>query len=129
MVDVMTILTGRYDRTYEGIYYERKPLAITDVGIPFDYEIIDGKYKEQRTLENNLGVSKYRRTSIKSNDVGSWKIGGYVLLQDNSFFQIESVREDLDDTSKESARLFREIDGIAYVLQLIEVDNTLNLKI
>lgn len=126
MIDKLTIYQGKYNKTLLGSYYATKPLTVKDVGVPFDYEILDPWAKEQDTI-NNLGVSKYRTMAIKTNDPLEWSTSGYVSLQEGGLFQITSIRQDLGNVSKQAYRNLRYTLGGEYVLNLVEVENPTKL--
>ncbi len=128
MIDFLTILQGRYMNTLLGTYYPTQQ----DVGVPFDYEIIDAKTVDFDTIQN-LSVSQFGTTAIKSNDpfwhdVEKQKQKGYVALQTGGLFEITQIREDMGKVSKQAFRTQTIPLGVEYVLRLVEVDNPYNLK-
>ena len=123
MIDLLTIMQGRYNKTLLGKYYPTQ----TDTAIPFDYEIIDPKSK-QYTTNGNLTFNNFNDTIIKTNDPLEWAINGYVALQTGGLYQITQIREDLGDVSKQAYRAVNLALGVEYVLTLIQVDNPYNLK-
>lgn len=129
MFDLLTILKGRAEFTYSGLYYSAMPTDPAEKGIPFDYEIIDPTEKHFQMLMGNIDVSQGRTMAIKSNDPLNWLVDGFVLTQDNVLYTINAVREDLGNSQKQSARYVRDIIGKEYVLRLVERENLLGLHI
>jgi hypothetical protein len=123
MIDLLTIMQGRYNKTLLGNYYPTQ----TDTAIPFDYEIIDSKGKDYRTV-SNLTVNEYGYTTVKTNDPLEWKIGGFVTLQTGGLYLIEQIREDQGSVSKQAYRNVALALGVEYVLRLTEVDNPRGLR-
>ena len=41
MFDLVSLLKGKYKKTYTGTYYSELPLTIESVGMKFDYEITE----------------------------------------------------------------------------------------
>jgi hypothetical protein len=100
--------------------------------VPFDYEIIDPNAVEFDTLQN-LGVSKFSTTAIKSNDpfwvdVMHLNQKGYVALQTGGLFEITQIREDLGKVSKQAYRTQVIPLNVDFAIRLVEVDNPFNLK-
>lgn len=128
MIDLLTILQGRYNNTLLGTYYPTQQ----DPGVPFDYETIDPNVVDFDTLQN-LGVSKFSTTAIKSNDpfwvdVMHLNQKGYVALQTGGLFEITQIREDLGKVSKQAYRTQVIPLNVDFAIRLVEVDNPFNLK-
>jgi len=128
MIDLLTILQGRYNNTLLGTYYPTQQ----DPGVPFDYEIIDPNAVDFDTIQN-LGVSKFSTTAIKSNDpfwvdVMHLNQKGYVALQTGGLFEITQIREDLGKVSKQAYRTQVIPLNVDFAIRLVEVDNPFNLK-
>lgn len=114
--------------TLLGTYYPTQQ----DVGVPFDYEIIDGKTVDFDTIRN-LGVSQFSTTTIKTtdpfwNEVEKLSKKGYVALQTGGLYEISQIREEMGRTSKQALRTQTIPLGVEYVIRLVEVDNPYNLK-
>ena len=128
MIDLLTIEQGRYDKTLLGTYYPTQQ----DVGVPFDYEILDPKAVDFDTMQN-LSVSQFSTTAIKSNDpfwqdIMNEKKKGFVALQTGGLFEITQIRQDTGKVSIEAYMTQTLPLGTDYVLRLVEVDNPFNLK-
>lgn len=128
MIDLLTIEQGRYEKTLLGSYYATQQ----DKAIAFDYEIIDPKTVDFDTMQN-LSVSQFSTTAIKSNDpfwqdIMREKKKGFVALQTGGLFEITQIRQDTGKVSKEAYRTQTLPIGTEYVLRLVEVDNPFNLK-
>ena len=128
MIDLLTILQGRFNNTLLGTYYPTQQ----DVGVPFDYEILDPNVVDFDTIQN-LGVSKFSTTAIKSNDpfwddVMHLNQKGYVALQTGGLFEITQIREDLGKVSKQAFRTQVMPLHVDFAIRLVEVDNPFNLK-
>lgn len=123
MIDILTIMQGRYNNTLLGNYYPTQ----TDTAIPFDYEIITPNEK-QYTTQSNITFNQYGNITVKTNDPLEWKVNGFVVLQTGEMYQINAIREDLGQVSKQSYRALKYALGVEYVLTLIQVDNLYDLK-
>ncbi len=129
MFDLLTILTGKAEKTFTGTFYEAKPkpTQLNNYGIAFDYEIVDNYDKAFNTVIGNLSNSEYKGITIKTNDPLEWRINSFVALQEGGLYAIEGMRQDNGRASKEAFRMFTEVAGVEYVLRLIEVDNPMRL--
>ena len=128
MIDLMTFEQGKFNKTLLGTYYNSKRITEQNTGVPFDYEIIDPRSKAQETIGTNLSVNQYQRATVKTNDPLEWKVGHYVALQGGGLYQIEEVREDIGEISRENYRDFNFNFGTNYVLRLVEIANPEALK-
>lgn len=127
MIDLLTILQGKYDKTLEGTWYQKNQPTVQDAGQPFDYEIIDPRSRAYQMMFSNIEGTAGVMT-IKTNDPYEWKEKTFVVLQDERLYIIESIREDLGKVDKEAYRLLKDVVGVEYALRLIEVDNPYGLK-
>lgn len=129
MFDLMTILKGRAEFTFTGLYFPSMPIDSTEHGISFSYEIVDPEEKHYQMIFGNIDASQGRTLSIKTNDPLTWLVDGFILTQDNVLYTISAVRVDMGNTMKQSARYIRDIVGKEYVLRLVERENLLGLKL
>ena len=129
MYDLLTLLQGKAELAYSGIYFEKLPTTPDVVGERFDYQIITAEEKHYQMLTGNISASENLSIYIKTNDPLNWRINGYILLQDNTLYTIETCQGDYAMASKPSARYVREILGKEYFMRLIQVENTLGIHI
>ena len=127
MIDLLTILQGKYDKTLEGTWYQKNQPTAQDAGQPFDYEIADPKSRAYQMMFSNMEGSA-NILATKTNDPYEWKEKTFVVLQDGKLYIIESIREDMEEVNKEAYRVLKDVVGIEYVLRLLEVDNPYKLK-
>lgn len=127
MFDLLSLLQGKGDKTLTGSYYSRVPIDTKTVSQGFEYELIEPRSRQYQMLTSNLKVDG-NVVVIKTYDANEWIINGYVVLQDGKLYTIESIRDDISNTSKEAFRLEKDIANIDYIVRLYEVANPWGIK-
>lgn len=133
-MDILDIYNGRYYQTFTGRYFERLPenivfiqslndLYYNEACEDFDYEFVDPTAWNYKRLFGNLTELKYANATVKTTDMLNWKVGSFVVLEDERLYQITSVTEDTSAAQREAARLMPIPVGTEYVLRLVEIDN------
>ena len=117
MLDLMDILEGRFEQTYPGTYYVKKPRAV------LNYEFIDPTSYHYRSILGNMTDTTSIICAIKTKDNYDYKIGGYIVLSDGRLCTINAVTQDTSKTAKQARRMFPIPLGTEFIIRLIEVDN------
>jgi hypothetical protein len=126
--DILDFLVEREEEVLSGTYYNRMPETTQDVGIPFNYDIVNEKDRRYSTILGNIRADGATST-IKTNDHCGFKINGYIATQDGSFWQVAGLGKHLvKPETKQALRLLKESAETEYVLSLIEVDNPWGIK-
>lgn len=132
-MDILDILEGKYYKTHSGTYYKKLPetarfdtpesLYKSEVGVWFDYEIIDPSSWQYRNLLGNLIERDASFTTIKTCEALDFRAGEFIVADTCKLYQIYSVTEDTSAASREAARLLPIPIGTEYLLRLVEVEN------
>ena len=128
MLDLISLLQGKYEKTFTGTYYSELPLSYGNVGIKFDYEITEQSESKNQMVIGNISTQT-KTVTVKTNDLLDFKIKGYVALDDGTLYMIESIKENIEKaTAAESFRLLNSTVCAEYELKLTEHDNLWGLK-
>ena len=127
MLDLISLLQGKYEKALVGTYYKELPLSSEKVGVKFDYEITEQCESKNQMLLGNI-ASQSKSVTVKTNDSLDFKVKGYVALDDGSFYVIESIKENTEKANAEALRLLNSTVCTEYELKLTEHDNPWGLK-
>ena len=127
MLDLISLLQGKYEKALVGTYYKELPLSSENVGVKFDYEITEQCESKNQMLLGNI-ASQSKSVTVKTNDSLDFKVKGYVALDDGSFYVIESIKENTEKANAEALRLLNSAVCTEYELKLTEHDNPWGLK-
>ena len=114
------------DYPLNGAYYSRRPLTTSDVAEGINYKPLDPSTRRYGSVISNLKKDEQLFT-IQTITQCKYKVGGYIVTQDGTMWQIAEIRSKADEGNVEALRLFRETAKTVHVLSLIEVDNPLGL--
>lgn len=128
MIDLLDIFAGKYFKIFSGTYYEKYPTSPEDVGVPFDYEIVDPTEWHYQKLLQNVVVKDGATATIKSNDPLPFLANSFVVLQDGRMYLILETVQDSQSASREAFRFLADVAGVDYVLRLQEYSNARGLK-
>lgn len=121
MFDMISALHPRGGVTFSGSYYPRRPNAPDDDHETFEYEMVDPTEKSFRTIAGNIINSEGVTTVIRVSDDIDFAIGGYVYLQDEKLYTINSAMKDYSTAPKEVFRYFRTSPQVSWVLRAMQV--------
>lgn len=111
-----------------GKYYPRKPVTTSDTSYPLNYEIVSARRNYYAQVMQNV-IDDGAMLSIKTNTPNKYKVKGYILTQDGSFWQITEVTvEPQNGENNEALRLFKTTAQTTFLLRLTEVDNPMELN-
>lgn len=121
MFDMLSALHPRGGVTFSGSYYPRRPNAPDDDHETFEYEMVDPTEKSFRTIVGNIINSEGVTAVIRVSDDIDFAIGGYVYLQDEKLYTINSAMKDYSTAPKEVFRYFRTSPQVSWVLRAMQV--------
>lgn len=128
MKDFLDFLQLSDDEVLSGTYYKRLPKTSQDVGVPFQYDIVQDSDKTYSLMLNQIQSEQCVQT-IKTNDLIDLKIKGYVVTQDGDFWQITGfIKKPSKPENKESLRILKKSVETEYIIRLLQVDNPMELK-
>lgn len=108
---------------FTGFYFPTRPNAPDDERTRFVYEYITPSSRRWQTLgDSNIINTRGAELTIRAHDDVPFKVCGYVLLQDNKFFEIAEAALDYSTAPRQAFRYFKSSPQVSYVLRLIEVD-------
>ncbi len=124
-LDAMTIMDAE---VLTGTYYAKQPKTPSDNGITFDYDIVDESDRSYARMLDNIRTERGVQT-ISTDDKVPFKIKGYVVTQDGTFWQIAGIIKRVKhEDNKEALRLIKETIQTRYIIRLIEHENPWELK-
>jgi hypothetical protein len=127
-MDFLDFLTIKDEEVLTGTYYNRRPKTIEDVGISFQYDIVDEKDETYSKLLDAIETTKALQT-IKTNDLCGFKVKSYVITQTGELWQITGiVKRVVKPENKQALRVLKTTVETEYVIRLIEVENPWGLK-
>lgn len=121
MFDLSTALNPRARAPFTGYYYKSRPNAPDDEHEPFDYEMVDPTDKRFKTLAGNILNTHGASLTIRVVEDIDFDIeNGYVYLQDEHFYTIESDMKDYSTAPAQAFRWFKSSAQITHVLRLVQ---------
>lgn len=128
MRDFLDFLQIKDEEVLTGTYYDRIPLTSNDVGLHFQYDIVNESDKSYTTLLNTIETEQSLQT-IKTNSSCGFKVMGYVVTQDGLLWQITGIIKKLvKQENKQALRILKESIETEYLIRLSEVANPMELK-
>ena len=76
-----------------------------------------------KQLFGNLENSEGATYAIRTNDDEGYKVGGYIITQGGSIWQIVQVEKDILSGSREAFRYLKDVPAIHYVMRLVQVED------
>lgn len=128
MKDFLDFLQLSDDEVLSGTYYNRLPKTSQDIGVPFQYDIVQDSDKTYSMMLNQIQSEQCLQT-IKTNDLSECKVKGYVATQDGLLWQITGfIKKPSTPNNKESLRILKNSVETEYIIRLLQVDNPMELK-
>lgn len=128
MRDFLDFLQIKDEEVLTGTYYDRIPLTSNDVGLHFQYDVVNESDKSYTTLLNTIETEQSLQT-IKTNSSCGFKVMGYVVTQDGLLWQITGIIKKLvKQENKQALRILKESIETEYLIRLSEVANPMELK-
>ena len=127
MAGYFDFLIPKNEYPFTGTYYRRRPKTTEDIGVEFNYDIVNNKTATKPNVLDALEVLDARLT-VKTVEVVSFIVKGYIVAQDGDLWQIDSITTKISDKEKEAYRLWRKPTRKETILGLIKVQNPWNLE-
>ena len=122
------IRSTKAEEVLTGTYYVRRPLTTQDVGIRFNYDIVDESDRSYSTLLNNI-EEVYEIQTIKTSDLKDVNVKGYVVTQDGVMWQVSgAIKRLINQNSKQALRFLKRTNETEYIMRLVKVENPWGLK-
>ncbi len=120
--DTLDVLNPKTRFTASARYYPER-LNSPDVGYDsLNFEYVNPYSNTYRRLFANVQTAA-GQVAIRTDDQNNYKVGGFIILQDNKAYQILEVLTDYQAANKQVLRLFGAPVSVEYVIRMLEVDN------
>lgn len=121
--DFIDMIVNTGDEYLTGVFYKRRPVSPTDIGVTFKYKQLD---PNARVFDKVLGeLRKDRETyAIKTNDDCEFNIGGYIQTQNGKAWEItEVIGNEEVEGGNEALRWFKTAKNAEISVRMIQVDD------
>lgn len=126
--DFLNFIAQDSDEVLSGTYYEKIPKTPDVSGVRFKYDIVDESDKSYAKILDNIKTEQAMQT-IKTNDVCGFKVKGYIVTQDDDFWQITGIVKRVVVKKSKYALMFqKETSATEFVIRLIGVENPWGLR-
>ena len=122
MIDLLDILAGRASETNPATYYADR-LSIDLDGVPFDYEILDPMSYQLRNLFGDITDRTGKMIALKTRDAIDFRVGGYVVTEDDSLYTVDAVTVDTSASNKQVMRFIPVPLETVRIVRLMEVEH------
>ena len=127
-MDLLDCLVVKDREELSGTYYKRRPKAVTDNGILFQYEIVNESDSNYAKLLDSIKTVQSVQT-IKTNDLCGFKIDGYICTQDGSLWVITGmIEKPATEGNRGALRFLKRAIEAEYIIRLMKVQNPWGLK-
>lgn len=119
--DFIDLIINNADEYLTGYYYERRPVSQDDGRITFNYRQLDPNSKVFSTVLSNLRADR-ATYAIATNDFDGFKVGGYVVTQNDLIWEItEVISNEEVKGQNDSLRWFKKARGAEWSVRMIQV--------
>ena len=122
MIDLLDILAGRASETNPATYYNDRHSIDLD-GVPFDYEILDPMSYQLRNLFGDITDRAGKMIALKTRDAIDFRVGGYVVTEDDSCYTVDAVTVDTTASNKQVMRFIPVPLETVRIVRLMEVEH------
>lgn len=126
--DFIDLIINNADEYLTGYYYERRPVSQDDGRITFNYRQLDPNSKVFSTVLSNLRADR-ATYAIATNDFDGFKVGGYVVTQNDLLWEItEVISNEEAKGQNDSLRWFKTARGAEWSVRMIQVTDLFKIR-
>ena len=127
-MDLLDLITVRTEEVLTGTYYKDFPETPQDIGIEFNYDVVDDSDRSYFKVLDTLQTVQAIQT-IKTHDLDDIKVNSYIVTQDGKMWQIRgAVERVINEHNKQALRWQKRTAATEYVIRLVAIENPWGIK-